>query len=640
MTKFRLERIQINTVKDEFFYQFDRDLTVLAGPTGVGKTTLFELIKHGIGGNAHLSPVVESVTDVHLTIQIGDRRLRLSRAVASKPSKTVRVEDLGRGVRLDDHRVDAEPKISDLLMAAMGLPTDARAAASGSSMRAGDLITFNDVFRFMYVSQDVMNRSIAGSDEAPLDLKRRKTFELMFGLVNTEMLAFQSRINIIKGEINEAKKALTIAKDVVKSSGTTSRFDAQIALDKARSEEEQAAQTIELLRNELDDFFDDRTQTLRRLLSEADRDVTHIADTAAALAASRRELEHERHRLSRSRERLLRASSATELIGLIEFAKCPRCSQALNQREVPQDACPVCLQEDPTSLRKKRPAEAEIKRIDDQIEQLAQQLNIITEQTGQVRHTLRKREGLVADLSREIDERTKTVATPRLQRYADAVGQREKARANQQRYEALLRQWDQVQDIADTAERLQQEQTEARARLRELEANAAERRQLLVELLADRFNVVVGHFGIPAAERAKIDPRTYLPTFADKTFAQVSKGGGIITLTQLAYWLAVNTVALEESRNWTDVHYPSFLLMDTPRLALGDQEELADRVYSRFEMDVMSFEKGKAQIIIADNKPPRNMDSRFQMITFDYNDPTIKGIAHPGPAGVKRIPPE
>ena len=86
-TRFRLDAVTLDTVEGPVHYPFPSDLTVLAGPTGVGKTTLLELVKFGFGGDGLLAPVaLQSVNDVTLDVIIGDSRLRLSRSIDERRS--------------------------------------------------------------------------------------------------------------------------------------------------------------------------------------------------------------------------------------------------------------------------------------------------------------------------------------------------------------------------------------------------------------------------------------------------------------------------------------------------------------------------------------------------------------------------
>lgn len=55
--RFRVDTLRLETTGGDVTYAFERDLTVLAGHTGVGKTTLLEILKFALGGDALLAPV-------------------------------------------------------------------------------------------------------------------------------------------------------------------------------------------------------------------------------------------------------------------------------------------------------------------------------------------------------------------------------------------------------------------------------------------------------------------------------------------------------------------------------------------------------------------------------------------------------
>jgi DNA repair exonuclease SbcCD ATPase subunit len=134
-TRFRIDAVELDTTEGAVRYEFPSDLTVLAGPTGVGKTTLLEMVKYGLGCTAKLAPVAtDYVNDVTVDIDIGASRLRITRSIDSRKGRTARVTDLITRERLPDHHADdGEPSLNTLLMTALGLPADMRAAARSAA---------------------------------------------------------------------------------------------------------------------------------------------------------------------------------------------------------------------------------------------------------------------------------------------------------------------------------------------------------------------------------------------------------------------------------------------------------------------------------------------------------------------------
>lgn len=194
-TTFRLNSVTLDTVEGSVRYALSADLTILAGPTGVGKTTLLEAIKYGFGADGMLAPVVTAnVNDISIDVTIGEARYLLVRSVDPGKRRNVRVTDLRAQERLPDHSTETSqsPSLSGLLMRALGFADDMRAAArTTGSTNAGARITFADIYSFLYVAQSEMNRDIARSQDTYLAPKRKAVFELLFGLTDQALQALR-----------------------------------------------------------------------------------------------------------------------------------------------------------------------------------------------------------------------------------------------------------------------------------------------------------------------------------------------------------------------------------------------------------------------------------------------------------------
>ncbi|WP_457256519.1 AAA family ATPase [Pedococcus sp. P5_B7] len=632
--RFRVDTLRLETTAGDVTYAFGRDLTVLAGHTGVGKTTLLEILKFALGGDALLAPVARrDLVDVHVSLRIGDARLQLSRALDPDRRRTVRVVDLVTAERLPDCQTSGDERtLNELLMTALGLETGLKAAARGKrSTSAGAQITFNDVFKYMYVPQAEMNRDIAGSQDGYYDPKRKSVFELMFGITTADMLQMRSEINLLKGQIDAAEHDAGVVAEFLAATGLTSRFEAEAAFTDAQNRESESRATLASLHGQVSSVIDRESQVLRDLLTDAERALAEARELSTELARQRQEYEAEGRRIAQDIDRLARAEAAGLRLANIEFVVCPRCTQRLDQRDVPSEQCPVCLQAD---VIEGLPAanQYEGEQLRTQRDEIQDQLRIIAAQAAQSRTAEENRASLVSSLSREIDERTSSRVTPRLQAYADAAARAERAAAEQESLDLTLRQWDRAEDLSLAADELGKRRGRLQKELQTKEGALERRKDELFADLDQEFQQTVFDFGIPSVETASISRTTYLPLLNGGPFQEASAGGGIITATQVAYWLTLLTVA----GRWRDTRLPAFLVLDSPRIAVSTSEDIAGQMYRRFVTQVDAT-PGRFQFIVADNELPAGIKRDFDEIAFSYDEPTIGTIPHPGPAHVKAL---
>jgi hypothetical protein len=164
------------------------------------------------------------------------------------------------------------------------------------------------------------------------------------------------------------------------------------------------------------------------------------------------------------------------------------------------------------------------------------------------------------------------------------------------------------------------------------QADLDSRRDEILASLTAEFQDTVTALGIPGVQTATIHPTNYLPLLNGRPFATFSRGGGIITAAQVAYWTSLLAVALRRA----DTLYPALLIIDSPRLALNEAEALPAALYRRL-VTLADASPGQVQFIIADNQLPPHYRRDYAQIDFTYDTPTISPIRHPGPAAVQPI---
>lgn len=631
--KFRIERISLVTSGGNVEYVFPSDLTVLAGGVGVGKSTLFELIKHGIGGDALFADVVDkNVTSVSLELEIGARRLRLTRSTLSKESRRVRVLDLEHQDAVSDYYTDGdEASLSSLLMNAMDLPDDAKAAGA-SGTKQGNRITFNDVFKYMYIPQGEINEAIAGSGDSYYQPKRRAVFELLFDLTNAEILNLKSQINRVRGEWESADRESKVVFQFLADSNTPSRFDAEAALQDSVTRHDRADDQIRSIQAQTAPAIDRRTQTLRQLLGESEKALGDAQSSQLLLRQEQTDFERERTLLGRDIEQLERIRSAGSALASIEFAVCPRCMQDVRGRHVPQHSCRLCLQPDPVVGSSAEVSTYEQDQLAGQKAEMDAQVIRVAQSIDEVREIIESREALIRDLTSQIQERTEERITPQLQAYADATAFKAEALAQQRELEKTLNQWDRADDLEQHASDLKKSIESFKANLNVAGSVLESRRDEVFEEIDAEFMSIVADVHIPGVSSARLDRASFLPLLNGRKFHEFAPPGGVRTATQVAYWVALMNVALRRR----ETHFPAFLLMDSPRTSLNDNDELSAALYRRL-VTMADAAEGRVQVVIADNELPAAYRRDYAQIDFDYDHPTVPTVPHPGLDAVVRI---
>ena len=572
--------------------------------------------------------------DVSIDVTIGDARYLLVRSVDAGKRGTVRVTDLKTRERLPDHSADARqiPSLSGLLMQALGFADDMRAAArTSSSTNPGARITFADIYSHLYVPQTDMNRDIARSQESYLAPKRKAVFELLFGLTDETLQGLRAQATTLNGDVEAAKRATVTISDFLATINTTSKDEALDAVGEVTTAQITAEAELRVLRDEINPVADREIQVMGDLLNNAELRLAKAKAAVTPLIRQRRELAAERRRVEGDISRLARMRDAGDRIANIKFVACPRCMQSLTRREVPDGACRVCVQHDPVTTD---PAEDqyEQRQLTGQLREMDDQLAALSEQLGAVTDAVAEREDLVKNLTVEIERRTSARVTPRLQAFTDTYATLANARARHRELDQVLRQWDRVDDITRAEEQLTAERDRVRAEIDRHEQALEERRSDVIGELNTEFNQALRDIGVPSIKTASIHPTSYLPILNGEPYTKISRGGGIITAVQIAYWTSILYVVVSRG----DTYYPAFLLIDSPRMALNSSTGIEVALYRRLH-DLASARPGKMQLVVADNELPAAVERDFAELDFDYAHPTVATVTHPGPNAVQTI---
>ncbi|OZC63646.1 hypothetical protein CH306_25995 [Rhodococcus sp. 15-725-2-2b] len=632
-TSFRLNSITLQTTQGTVEHRFSGALTVLAGSVGVGKSTLFELVKYGLGGDGLLAEVVtKSVLSVSLDISINSNNYLLTRTITPThaDARVVKVVDLVEQFNLPDHFTGSdEPSLSSLLLAAMDLPDDLRAATTQSgSTNPGTRISFYDVFKYMYVSQGNINEQIAGSGDSWYQPKRKAVFELLFGLTNPTILDLQSEVARTRGQYEQAQHDYLVVRQFLEDSNTQNRIEAEVRQHEALQEKQNAEQILARIQTSISPTLDHETKTLRELLAESERNTADARNNLTILIQQKQDFIRERALLQQDIARTKRMIDAGERLAKFEFAVCPRCMQDVRSRPIPDHACRLCLQQDPVEAQggTQRPEDNhELLHLEDQIQEFDTQIFSMEVEIANLFEVVSSRESLIADLSAQIELRTSNRITPQLQAFADATSKRAQSDLIIREIEKTLVQWDRADDLELKAVSLQDRLASLQDDLSAAQNLLDSRRIEILDELDDEFHQTASAIGIPGVHQASINRKTYLPMLNGIAFQKFSPVGGVRTATQVAYWVSLMNVALRRR----DTSYPAFLLLDSPRTSLNDSDDLSSALYQRL-ITMADAAQSRVQILIGDNELPAHYRKDYMQLDFDYDHPTIYTLHHPG----------
>ena len=633
---FRINAFIAHTASGDTRYDFTSDLTVLAGPIAVGKSTLFEAMKYALGCEALLSDVMRTnVASVSIDVSLGSERYLLQRDIAATNTARVRVTDLKAQERLRDHSASAgeEPSLNSLLLTSLGLPDNMLAASSASSsVRKGSRISFADVFKYLYVPQAEINRVIANSEDSWYTPKRKAVFELLFDLTSPEILKAQSDIAVARGRIDEVTKPAQTVHQFLADSKTPSREELERRQMDTTNAQNAAIGQLEKIRVGLAPAIDGETQMLRELLVQAEQRRSEADEQRSVFHQQLADYETERRDVGQEVERLGRMKFAGARIAQIEFTTCPRCMQSLKQRAVPEDHCALCLQVDPVPRTSPDMISPELLQLQSQLEELNDQTKVLRRELVALDAAVDDRTNLVARLSEAITQRTAGRVTPQLQAYADASSQIATATVQLAEIDERLMLWDRADDLDAKVREEREALQELEETLARLKQDLAARKNEILAELNDEFAKTVKAIGVPGAVTAEIDPKSYLPLINGQQLSKVSPAGGLRTTTIVSYWVSLLTVALRRR----DTLYPGFMLIDSPRTSLNDNDTLSAALYRRL-VTIADAAEGRVQLIIGDNELPASYHRDYDQIDFSYDRPTIQSVPHPGVENVARL---
>lgn len=555
------------------------------GKIGAGKSSIARLADYCLGADIQLTPALQlEFNSAELSLEVEGRGLTIyreresSNVVASwiEGQQTMEVLLPARkadGVVVPGTSIEV---LSDLVFHLAGLPAPKVRKGRHTADQRLERLSLRDLFRFCYLDQDGIDSDFFRLDGEGDWIRRAKSVDAMrfvLGYHQEQVAALESKLQDIHEQKVAAKAAAEALTKVLEEAGFSNpvEIDARVEALSAQRDRVREAATAARQQRGAGGHAIDMLRAKGRALAANAQSLEEMAATV-----QRREEDIERHlnELKMLAVRFNRTKSARALLAAVEFTDCPRCTQKLPERTV--DLCPVCGQEEheaPHEHLSNRVVEADLKS---RLTELQETL-----------HGLRKQEKLIArQLERALSEKSLVDQTldQRLRDYDSpflsmALEFEREVTALEQQVGSLLsyrKLPERLNDLLSTADSLQGQETELRAKLNREREKAFKDRSNLQELEGLFLDCLVRSSfpGVNATYKVTIDPKTLVPEvapteaadFAVTSFANMGSGG-MKTIFKACYAIALHRLAASKG-----AALPSLLMLDSAMKNVSERE--------------------------------------------------------------------
>lgn len=624
-SKIRFLRLTISTRNARADYDLTDSVTVVTGSIGVGKSSLLELLKYGLGGSAKLMPAIrKNVTSVEMDVAFSESRYILRREMGEN---TVDVLDVNSGEIIGPWAVTNRkymPKASQQLLSLLGLPAELRIPKKRVQPTGETVgLSFFDLYRYIYLSQNGIDSNVVGHIDRNLDNKRRAVFELLYRLNSPELIDLAVRRGEWMDRASQRKSNADVVKDFLEQSGDPEPERLTSMAANCANELDATREMLDSVRRSSSAVLDSQ-QALRANVTVLRE---QLDEALAARDASRADALKSESLLAQLRleeQALQRASVSRRTLSGLDFAVCPRCLQSVRDRAGELAHCLLCLQPEPITTGNET---GELKRLQAQLAETQSLLDGDRKALDANNAEIHSLETRLAEATLELERTSSALISPRLEEVQSLSMRMARLEAQLEYFDAVASRWANYREALDYAQEAATEAVNVASLEQRLQESLIDN-QSKIDALSETYDSIVEELRLPWYESAQIDNSTYLPMVNGEHFDELSVGGARKTIANLAYHLANLEYALDDD----DLLYPTLLVVDSPRKNVGqtrDDAAVGVEIY-RHIASLKEARGGDFQLIIADNDIPSDMAGEFNVIHLTYENPLVPGIGHPG----------
>lgn len=621
-------------------------LSIIAGPSQTGKTSVVDFIRYCLGGSEHPQhpEILGAVRSALLEIELGGELTTIERAASGPPSSFASVWSAGldgiagtREARLTTEPTSDPEGLSQFILGGFDLAGIALPEAPTQAETRTQLLSVRDVFRVMFVPNERLDNKDLAFERSNFMVRQkfRQLLDVIFAVHDPEGAELAASIKAATDALNEARRA----EDALREMAHEDYPAGVLALETALAEAEDAIRATDAQLDALDAqqrSTDGDLGALRRRLDRAQQEASQanvrLRDRISLLSR----LSSLRAQYADDQKKLTFLTEAEKLFDPLGVVVCPACMSDIDPLPPLADGtCGLCGTRlsiegeegvgDRTSDPEKDPAEgrsllhAELRAVSRRLADLNEYWDRLDRDRTRLMLARDQSEAAAEEAAAAVNRLVQAPA-PWLAARDGIASRKTSASLVAQDARTGLRVWQRVEDASSRRERL--ESTAKRLREQRQAAGNRADRAAVIRALSERFASILADFGYPKLSEARIDDNL-MPHVRGLNYSAASSGG--LVLISLAYHLAIWELAYER-----DAAAPGVLFIDSPQKNLGHAADsgdpdfadtrLVENFYRHAESWLGSNGRG-AQLIVIDNSPPASMS---QAVVVHYTrDPAI-----------------
>jgi hypothetical protein len=557
-----------------------RSLSVIAGASASGKTSVIDYILYCLGGEEYPDheEMKANVRSAALEVDMNGSVYTIERTTVGTPSKFASVwaaelDNIGdaKEVRRTIEPPSDEESLSQWVLASFGLGNIKLPVSPSKTDTALAALSIRDVFRAIYFANSRLDGEnlVLEAGNPFVALKFRQTVDLIFGVADESISDIAQRLQAAERAEKEAEKSAKTLRSIVDDEYPEGPAGVDILAGNVRLDTERLRlEIVELDRGVMQ--HQSATQSLRASVVVAESDLSGWALRVSNRVSLIDRLNALAIQYGDDKRKLLFLKEAERLFDPLHVTHCPVCLSKLEKAPaLVENHCTLCGQDVTEGAAgevdgAEGPAAKSV-LLERELASTSRRLDQLVEYLGRLRTELRvfqaSREAAsehAAGLSRNLDSSADLPAPYLAQRDALSASFAG-ATSELSRLELGARLWQRVEE-ADKDLVLRTGQV---ALLRRERRESVDRpdRTTVITALSKRFAEILEAFQYPKLSDAWLDDKL-VPHVRGLHYTKASSGGR--TLISVAWALTLHETAYERDANW-----PGLLFIDSPQKNLG-----------------------------------------------------------------------